>query len=221
MSRKRRLSITACVAIALLMAGCDVQSQQNDVRQNTNTNSGDTVNTTNTTQPNSSGSRLTQATGEAVVGVGRGEDYAAVVAQVIENAGGLESIVGKGDTVIIKPNLSSSSEVGSPGTTDYRVVAEVVREVRALGAGRIIVAEGAGGGEPFSKDGLKRNKYDAIEGVELLDLNTIPKEDCYYESSPNKLTSKPIYMPKIYVDADVVISVPMVKTNYSIMTVAA
>jgi uncharacterized protein (DUF362 family) len=48
-----------------------------------------------------------------------------------------------------------------------------------------------------------------------LDLNSIPKEQCYYVSSPKKLTNEPIYMPKIYVDADVVISVPKLKTNYA------
>jgi uncharacterized protein (DUF362 family) len=217
MSRKWRLSITACVAIPitvlLLLAGYGGRPPKNAASQNSNTIAGDTL---KTQELNSSGSEVTEATGETIVGIGRGNDYAAVVAQAIANAGGLESIVSEGDTVIIKPNLSSSSEVGSPGTTDYRVVAEVVREVQALGAGRIIVAEGAGAGEPFSKDGLKRNKYNAIAGVELLDLNTIPKEDCYYESSPKKLTSQPIYMPKIYVDADVVISVPKVKTNYSV-----
>jgi hypothetical protein len=99
----------------------------------------------------SSTKAATRATGKAIVGIGRGADHAAVVAQAIENAGGLERIVSKGDTVIIKPNLSSSrGTLTYPGNTDYRVVAEVVRQVRALGAGRTIVAEGAGTGAPLS-----------------------------------------------------------------------
>ncbi len=159
--------------------------------------------------------KQTPTTG-AVVGVGRGTDHAAVTAQAIANAGGLQGIVKQGSTVLIKPNLSASPEADSPRTTDYRIVAEIVREVQALGAGRIIIAEGVGSGKPFSPESLKRNKYGSIEGVELLDLNTISKEDCYYVSSAKKLTSQPIYMPKIYVDADVVISVPKVKTNYAV-----
>jgi uncharacterized protein (DUF362 family) len=59
-------------------------------------------------------------------------------------------------------------------------------------------------------------RFNTIEGVEFLDLNAIPKEECYYASSPKKLTKEPIYMPKIYVDADVVISVPKLKTNYAV-----
>jgi uncharacterized protein (DUF362 family) len=165
----------------------------------------------------SSANAATRAAGKAIVGIGRGVDHAAVVAQAIENAGGLERIVNRGDTVIVKPNLSSSrGTLTYPGNTDYRVVAEVVRQVRALGAGRIIVAEGAGTGKPLSGPIIGLIRYDTIEGVEFLDLNTISRENCYYVSSPKKLTNEPIYMPKIYVDADVVISVPKLKTNYAV-----
>jgi uncharacterized protein (DUF362 family) len=157
------------------------------------------------------------AAGGTVVGVGRGTDHAAVVAQAIANAGGLENIVSKGDTVIVKPNLSSSRGTPSyPGNTDYRIVAEIVRQVRTLGAGRIIVAEGAGTGRSLSDPVIRQIRYNIIEGVEFLDLNTIPQEDCYLVSSPKKLTDRPIYMPKIYVDADVIISVPKLKTNYAV-----
>jgi uncharacterized protein (DUF362 family) len=164
-----------------------------------------------------SANAATRAAGKAIVGIGRGVDHAAVAAQAIENAGGLERIVNKGDTVIIKPNLSSSrGTLSYPGNTDYRVVAEVARQVRALGAGRIIVAEGAGTGKPLSDPVIGLIRYDTIEGVEFFDLNTIPREKCYYVSSPKKLTNEPIYMPKIYVDADVVISIPKLKTNYAV-----
>jgi uncharacterized protein (DUF362 family) len=165
----------------------------------------------------SSANAATRAAGKAIVGIGRGVDHTAVVAQAVENAGGLERIVNKGDTVIVKPNLSSSrGTLTYPGNTDYRVVAEVVRQARELRAGRIIVAEGAGTGEPLSEPIIGLIRYDTIEGVEFLDLNTIPKEECYYVSSSKKLTREPIYMPKIYVDADVVISVPKLKTNYAV-----
>jgi uncharacterized protein (DUF362 family) len=155
--------------------------------------------------------------GKALVGIGRGADHAAVTAQAIANAGGLGSVISPGDTVIIKPNLSSSrGTLTYPGNTDYRVVAEVVRQARKAGAGRIIVAEGAGTGQPLSEPLIRQIRYNTIAGVEFLDLNTIPKEDCYYVSPSKRLTNPPIYMPKIYVDADVVISVPKLKTNYAV-----
>jgi uncharacterized protein (DUF362 family) len=160
---------------------------------------------------------LGMAQEKALVGIGRGTGHASVTAQAIANAGGLERIVKKGDTVIIKPNLSSSrGNLTYPGNTDYRIVAEIARQARALGAGRIIVAEGAGTGTPLSDPLIGQIRYNTIEGVEFLDLNTIPREDCYYVSSPKKLTNPPIYMPKIYVDADVIISVPKLKTNFAV-----
>jgi uncharacterized protein (DUF362 family) len=212
MSGKWKLSTAVCVtilfAVLLIAARYGWQPQQSDAGQSI---------AANTTESDSNGGKSTRATGKTVVGIGRGVDHATVVAQAIANSGGLESIVSKGDTVVIKPNLSSSrGTLTYPGNTDYRIVAEVVRQVRTLEAGRIIVAEGAGTGKPLSEPLISSIKFDTIEGVEFLDLNTIPKEECYFVSSPNKVTSEPIYMPKIYVDADVVISVPKLKTNYAV-----
>jgi hypothetical protein len=99
----------------------------------------------NTAEPNASNGELTPAApgaGKALVGIGRGADHAAVTAQAIANAGGLERVVSKGDTVIIKPNLSSSrGNLTYPGNTDYRVVAEVFRQVCALDTGCVNIAK--------------------------------------------------------------------------------
>jgi uncharacterized protein (DUF362 family) len=212
MSKKGKIFTVICVtmpfAILMFMAAGGRQSQENYADQNI---------TTNTTESNSSGGESIPAASKVIVGIGRGADHAAVTARAIAHAGGLEGIVSKGDTVIIKPNLSSSrGTLTYPGNTDYRVVAEVVRQVREAGAGRIIVAEGAGTGRPLSEPIISSIRFNTIEGVEFLDLNTIPREDCYLVSSPNRVTGEPIYMPKIYVDADVVIGVPKLKTNYAV-----
>jgi uncharacterized protein (DUF362 family) len=200
--------MTTLFAILLLATKDAGQPRQSDAGQNI---------TADTIESDSGGGESTQTAGNAIVGIGRGADHSAVTAQAIANAGGLENIVSNGDTVIIKPNLSSSrGTLTYPGNTDYRVIAEVVRQVRALGAGRIIVAEGAGTGQPLSEPLISSIRFNTITGVEFLDLNTIPREECYFVSSPNKVTSEPIYMPKIYVDADVVISVPKLKTNYAV-----
>jgi uncharacterized protein (DUF362 family) len=74
----------------------------------------------------------------------------------------------------------------------------------------------AGTGTPLSGPLITQIRYNTIAGVEFLDLNTIPREDCYYVRSPQRITREPIYMTKIYVDADMVISVPKLKTNYAV-----
>jgi uncharacterized protein (DUF362 family) len=153
------------------------------------------------------------APGPAIVGLARGKDYAAVTALAITCAGGLGDVVSAGDTVLIKPNLCWNNYVDSPITTDYRVVAEIVTEVKALGAGRIIIAEGPFGPECFTRTNLAASKFNPIEGVEFFSFNSCSKNDCYYLKGKPSVTGKALYIPKIYVDADVVITVPKMKTH--------
>jgi uncharacterized protein (DUF362 family) len=148
-----------------------------------------------------------------VVGLAKGKDYQAVTSQAIANAGGLATIVSAGDTVLIKPNLCWNKYVDSPITTDYRVVAEIVSEVKALGAGRIIIAEGPFGPECFTQTNLTLSKYDTIQGVDFISFNAFAKDDCYYLQGLPSVTGKALYIPKVYVDADVVITVPKMKTH--------
>lgn len=148
-----------------------------------------------------------------MVGLGLGKDHAETTAQAIANTGGLERVVKAGSTVLIKPNLCWSNITSRPVNTDYRVVAEIVRQVQALGAGRIIIAEGPFGPECFTESMLANNHYDKIPDVELVSLNTLTEEDCYERTGRNSVTGKALFIPKIYVDADVVITVAKMKTH--------
>jgi uncharacterized protein (DUF362 family) len=133
----------------------------------------------------------------------------------IAYAGGLDGVIRAGDTVLIKPNLCWNNYLDSPITTDYRVVAEIAAEVKELGAARIIVAEGPFGPECFTNANLAASKFDTIEGVEFFSFNSCQKSDCYYLKGEPSVTDKALYIPKIYVDADVVITVPKMKTHNS------
>jgi uncharacterized protein (DUF362 family) len=148
-----------------------------------------------------------------LVGIAQGTDYAAVTARAIANAGGLGGVVKSGHTVLIKPNLCTNDYVDSPLTTDSRVVAAIVRELEELGAARIVIAEGPFGPTPFSPENLQKSGYGDIAGVEFLDFNEVPERDCYYLTAKNSLTRKAVHVPRIYKDADVVISVPVMKTH--------
>jgi hypothetical protein len=147
-----------------------------------------------------------------VVGIGRGEDFGSVTAAAIKNAGGLGNIIKKGDVVLIKPNLCVQTEIfGSPMTTDYRVVQEVVNAAKKCGASRIIIAEGNFESNAFEN---KENKYVTIKDVEFISFNDFEENDCYNLMPQKSLVGKPIFIPKIYMDADVVISVAKLKTHY-------
>lgn len=152
--------------------------------------------------------------GTPIVGIGRGTDFSSVTKEAVANAGGLEGVVRKGDVVLVKPNLCTNPQPGKPTTTDYRVVQAVVDLVKAAGASRVIVAEGGFYGNAFSTTAAAISKYDTIEGVEFYDLNGCDKRDCYLLSSKGSLLGKPLYIPKVYMDANVVITVAKMKTHF-------
>ncbi len=149
-----------------------------------------------------------------VVGIGRGTDYAKVTEDAVKNAGGIEGIIKKGNTVVIKPNLCTLAEATDGRITDYRIVQKVVDMVKALGASRVIIAEGTIAGDAFSEPYLRKNKFDTIKGVELVNLNALNEEDCYELMPEKSMTGKAIFIPKIYMDADVVIGVAKLKTHF-------
>ncbi len=149
-----------------------------------------------------------------VVGIGRGADFAAVTRTAVENAGGLAGIVKKGSVVLIKPNLCTAPAPDKPTTTDYRVTQAVVDMVKELGASRVIMAEGGFYGNSFKGWAFSSSKYDAIKGVEFFDFNSCEKKDCYEISPKDSLLGKALFIPKIYMDANVVITVAKLKTHF-------
>ncbi len=146
---------------------------------------------------------------EPIVGIGLGSDYPEVTRKAVENAGGLGGIVKENDTVVIKPNLVKPSSPEDGIVTDYRVVLEIVNTVKKCGAGRVVIAEATPYGNVF-----ELAKYNEISGVELVDMNDFSKDDCYELIPQNSLTKEVLFIPKLYMDADVVISVAKLKTHF-------
>lgn len=146
---------------------------------------------------------------DPVVGIGLGNDFPDIVRRAVENSGGMGSIVKKNHVVIIKPNLVKQSMPEEGIITDYRAVQAIVDIVRECGAGRVIVAEATPFGNLF-----EASLYNRISGAELLDMNECGEEDCYKIEPQNSLTKEAFFIPKIYIDADVVISAPKLKTHF-------
>lgn len=151
-----------------------------------------------------------------IVGIAQGERgaYEETVRQAISAAGGLSSVIKEGDTVLIKPNIVAASPSGAGRITDYRVVQVVVDMALEAGAGKVIVAESpcsihARGSFELS---IAVAGYDKIERAEVRELDT-DKSGCYLLKPENSLSGEAFYLPKIYMDADVVIDVPVLKTH--------
>jgi len=171
----------------------------------------------------------------------------ALVRQAIEMAGGFDGVIEDGDTVILKPNLityyalSTIEEDLDPDanglTTDWRVtkaVSELVREANP--SGQIIVLEGVAVGRTcdtmqqlnYTSEAMPEvadficleersgeyREYDAPELVAVT-LEDVPARYSDY-LKPNG--SPEFYLNRVYYEADVLISLPVLK-NHSISSV--
>ncbi len=145
---------------------------------------------------------------EPIVGIGLGSGHGKVTRTAVINAGGLENIIKENATVVIKPNLVKPSLPNEAVTTDYRVVQEVVDMAKECGAGKIIIAEATPYGNVF-----EAAKYNEISGAVLFNMEECREKDCYKLKPEASLTKEYLFIPKIYMDADVVIGVAKLKTH--------
>jgi uncharacterized protein (DUF362 family) len=115
-----------------------------------------------------------EAAGQAARAVAaRGDDPARNVARAVAALGGMERFVRKGETVLVKPNVGWDRLPEQAANTDPDVVAEIVRQCRAAGAARVLVAD-ISCNDPqrcFSRSGVLAKAQAA--GAEVLDARQL------------------------------------------------
>jgi len=135
-----------------------------------------------------------------------------MVREAIDLLGGLESIVKKGDTVALKPNVVTG-ELSGPGvTTDKRVVEALIRLSQEAGAGKVMIVEGAGYFTETSK-ALRLSGYVELAeryGVEVVDVDKSPVVEV---AVPDPLLLDKVMVSKAFISANVRINVPVMKTH--------
>jgi len=158
----------------------------------------------------------------------------AAVRQAVALAGGLEDIVGDGDTVVVKPNLYWNAPPDEGAVTDPRVARTVVQLALEAGAGEVIVAEGSGCYYNYQPN--KRHATDAafrdagydvdedmvddVTGAQLVDLNDaggLDEHDSRLVREVhlrNGLIWSDYWLPNVILDADVLIGVPVLKNHH-------
>jgi uncharacterized protein (DUF362 family) len=187
------------------------------------------------------------------------EDVRSMVREAVELAGGLEDIVSDGDTVVLKPNFMSVTDMSNAGmlgnivgmvtdephredlllspiangvTTDYRVAKAVVELVRELNpSGKIYIMEASGGGYTAEKAEIlgytQENIPDMDEfisiddtGINYADGDTsdlvavdIGEYRLYEDDEGLAHTNGLYYFDKVYYEADVIISMPVLKNH--------
>ena len=73
-----------------------------------------------------------------------------MVKQAVNLAGGLQNIIHRGDTVLIKPNIVQQDSSGSGGVTDVRVVKALFYLIDSIDHGHIKIIVGDGSPRPFT-----------------------------------------------------------------------
>lgn len=130
-----------------------------------------------------------------------------LVREAIKKAGGLKSLIKKDCTVVIKPNIVFADKPGTT-VTHWKLVQTVVDIVRELGAGEVYIAEASPMGNNFAAAG-----YNNIKNAKLFDMNVLTENDCYKIEPEKGLTGEALWVPKMYKDADVLITMPKMKTH--------
>jgi uncharacterized protein (DUF362 family) len=131
----------------------------------------------------------------------------ALVAQALENLGGMSRFVGKQDVVVLKPNIAWDRTPEQAANTNPELVAEVVRQCWQAGAKRVIVTD-VSCNEPrrcFQRSGIQAAAR--AEGAEVI----LPDADHFREVDMGGVVLKswPVFTP--FLEADKVINLPIAK----------
>jgi uncharacterized protein (DUF362 family) len=133
--------------------------------------------------------------------------------QGFDQLGGIKKFMKKGDVVLLKPNLGYVTPKGMPPwtcTTDYMVLAGLTELFLEAGAKRVISGDGCGhwvaGEYQFRETGVK----EAVEkvGGEVVYFD---QEEFVQRDVPGGVLLKRQWVPRICLDADVLVNVPKVK----------
>ncbi len=163
-------------------------------------------------------------------------DINTMIRQAVDMAGGFDTLIHEGDLVVIKPNVIAGRAQGASYSnafpdeangiaTDYRIIQVVVNMVREKNStGKIVLIEGSGYG--LTRKNINAIGYDNIIGLDSIICLDENITGWYNTGSPNlQKVSLPdgqnlysaanqYYLHKIYYEADVLISLPCLKSHF-------
>jgi len=146
-----------------------------------------------------------------VAKVKAGGDIGAAIDRAIALLGSLESVVGKGDRVLLKPNFNSQDPY--PGSTDLAFLRAVVELLLEAGA-KVTIGESSGGiWKPTRKVFRKVGMFELARdlGVELVAFDDKPDDWVRVKVKGDYLSS--VSMPRSAYEADKIVYLPLMKTH--------
>ena len=135
--------------------------------------------------------------------------------------GGITKFVKPGQSVLLKPNLTAGADPAWGGTTEAKLcgaVAELIKE--HCSPGKIYLGENTMTGNVTNEAFKKFGFVDMCEklGIELVDFTNAERVDV---TVPDALYGEVISLPKILMDVDVFITLPILKNHDTVCVTAA
>jgi uncharacterized protein (DUF362 family) len=126
--------------------------------------------------------------------------------------GGITTVLRKGDRVVIKPNLLLPVPYTSGATTNPFVVEALIDVLNDIGVKKIVIAEGSVVGERTEKC-FSVCGYETLAERKKIPLINLKKDEFIPLGLSNGKVLRILKLPKTIVEADAVISVPVLKTH--------
>ncbi len=140
------------------------------------------------------------------------QDLDLTLRKALDLIGGLETLICPGDTVIIKPNLIKPAHYTTGITTNLLLLKALCVICREKGAGKVIIGEGSAVGystqKAFEETGIKEMATEIK--VDLVDFKKAEKVAL---PIPGGRVLHRLKVPRILMEANVVINVPVMKTH--------
>lgn len=156
-------------------------------------------------------------TEKSIVAITKGtrEEAKKVIREGLELMGGINSLVKKGDTVLLKPNMGYPPPPDMPpwtNNTDVLVLTALTELCLEAGAKKVITGDGCAHGVKarylFPATGVQ----EAIEKVGG-EISYFDEEPYLTREVPGGILLKEQALPKVVLDADVIINVPKIKST--------
>ena len=123
--------------------------------------------------------------------------------------GGVESLIGKEEQILLKPNLLKKAEIEKAVITHPIVVGALARILREEGYNRIMLADSCGNGTTSKV--IQGTGMDAY--LEKYHIPAVDYKEPVMVSYPQGIQAKDFILPKELTEADCVISVSKMKTH--------
>ncbi|MGN1414856.1 MAG: DUF362 domain-containing protein [Anaerovoracaceae bacterium] len=155
---------------------------------------------------------------KSLVALAKSDDIQANVTRVFDLMGGVQNVIRKGTTVVLKPNAGHAEPPETSVCTNPEVVRAVIREVKKAEPKRIIIAEAAAIGcdtlECFKVSGIQAVAEE--EGVELIDIKR-DKDLVKVAVRGFRSNIDSVKLPRFLLEADHLINLPILKAHASMV----